>query len=232
MKKIFLLASFLTAFAWNALAQDNVIKLNLPRLVSGKISLNYERVLSPGLSANVELNYAIPRSPGYFVNSAVEGTNADLAAQLKLSSFAITPELRIYTSSVRSTPRGFYFAPYFRFANAKLEGSVDDGTYQTEASGSINTFVGGVSIGNQWLINDRISIDVTWIGLGFGRYGLNFTGTTNDPDIDFIQDVANIAEAIPMIEFEATGEANNAKIKANVLAPHYRILEVRLGYAF
>ncbi|WP_160067318.1 hypothetical protein [Sphingobacterium bovisgrunnientis] len=102
----------------NTLEQPNFVKLNLLPLLGGKISVEYERVLSEKFAVGVALNLR-PESELPFksrimdivddaeVNSLLDG--------MKSSSTAIVPEFKYYLSK-KGYGQGFYLAPYVKYA--------------------------------------------------------------------------------------------------------------------
>lgn len=159
--------------------RKNIVKLNLPNLAFGNITLNYERILSPRNTAVLNVGYIRPQSLSSFIAD-------DSWSEDKFSGITATAEYRFY-SKKKGAPRGFYYAPYLRYANYKLDyrGAIDEN--DTNVAGKVSAIGLGAQIGVQWLIKDRISIDWGILGLAVQRYNFSstFTAANTDEAINF-----------------------------------------------
>lgn len=170
--------------------RKNIVKLNLPNLAFGNITLNYERILSPRNTAVLNVGYIRPQALSSFL--ADDSWSGD-----KFSGITATAEYRFY-SKKKGAPRGFYYAPYLRYANYKLDyrGSIDEN--DTNVVNKISTIGLGGQIGIQWLIKDRVSIDWGILGLAVQRYNFSstFTAANADEAINFEEILAEIQQEI------------------------------------
>lgn len=186
-QKIYLLAIALIIIGGLAQAQNNVVKIKPVRLGLKQLSLEYERVIIPRLSASLNFTYQMPYQ---IAQVDLDGSSPEL------TGYSISPAIRFYPNIAKETPRGFYLEGFFKYNKNELTlpYSVDISsildpnapptpsgfptTSQYDLIGSLTMVGGGIALGTQWLIADRVSIDWKW--LGFGAYsttlGLDVAG--------------------------------------------------------
>lgn len=196
---------FLIAFLWvqitpsfaqkkNSSEGPNLVKINVTSIPLSNFSFQYERALTNKISGAVGLRI-MPKSNLPF-SSAIEDLIDDEEAwrylsELKISNFAITPEVRFYLG--KEALRGFYVAPFVRFANYSLdmpfefdyqlvEGDQtgqdpipDSFTSTIPIEGNVTSITGGLMLGAQFKIAKMVYLD--WWILG-PHYG-NATGDLN-----------------------------------------------------
>jgi hypothetical protein len=122
------------------LAYRNAIKLNVPSLVLGNISMSYERVLSEKVSVQLQA--------GYWVGGTIQDT--------KWTGYSLTPEVRYYfTDHLR--PEGAYLAAFGRYQ--EIESDIKN----AESQVSLQRIGGGVAIGYQFVLGGRVTWD-TFVG--------------------------------------------------------------------
>lgn len=123
MKKYALLTVLIMAVSLNLNAQlqkeyipKNIFKVNLTALVLNNYMGQYERVL--GKRVSVAISYrTMPESSVPFKSFILnqiddpEGDAEEILNNLKLSNYAITPEIRFYMGK-KGYGRGFYIAPF------------------------------------------------------------------------------------------------------------------------
>lgn len=163
----------------------NMAKFNMLALMGGKFAFEYERLLtdriSVGATVNMRPKKGIPF--GSTVKNIVDDEELnDLIDNFKSSNFSITPEARFYTSK-RGPFRGFYIAPYVKYASygASLpfdfDVDVDVDEQDTEIysrtetiplNGSIQAFTAGVSFGVNFKLSRNIHLDWRIFGPGYG----------------------------------------------------------------
>lgn len=195
-KNLFLAGAFCLS-ALGATAQENVVKLDLVSLGAiSQLNLNYERMLDPRKSINVQVGWGWGSDLTSTFQSTFDANNTSTSntSNIRLSKaqynggFQIAPEMRFYLSD-QEGPRGFYLGPQLNFSSysATLTGSHN----YTNSSGSTalsndkvvlnyTAIGGGLQLGAQWIINDHISIDWGFLGLGFVSSTVSATGTTDD----------------------------------------------------
>lgn len=148
MKKLLTITAFALLIGLNANAQKNVIKANIFSPIVRTGSFFYERVITEKMSFQL----------GFFYTGFKVG-------ETKWRGIGITPEVRFYLSD-KETPRGFYLAPYLRYQSltaSMTTTSIDPNTFETtsvQAEANLTTYGGGLLIGHQWLIADRVSLDM------------------------------------------------------------------------
>jgi hypothetical protein len=159
---------------------NNILKFNPGRLLLGSLNLSYERIVSKHQTVNVRIKYHplgyIERSIDHFSASG-DNYSFDLVDKPHFYHFGVDAEYRFYVKN-KMVAHGFYLAPYARYFNTsgKLEsrytGSFSgdpvqiDGTLKT----TFNVFGLGAQTGVQWLINDKVSIDWSFAGIGVDWY--------------------------------------------------------------
>ena len=206
--------------------KKNIIKVNLMALGLKNYSFQYERVLTKHIS--VALGVRSMPTGGLPLKSTIidlVGTdNPDVTQtlnDLKVGNFAITPEVRFYLSK-KGYGRGFYVAPYYRFAKFSseelpIEFDADGGGTKTiKLKGDVTTNSGGLMFGAQWQIGKMVMID--WWILG-GHYGVSKGTLSGVPSAslsaneqDEIRTIINDFENdIPLTKITADVSANNVK---------------------
>lgn len=207
--------------------QKNIVKLGLLGLTIRNPSIAYERILSYRTSVNIHASYLTYSKPLSFFS---DDTAIDINdVQSKLTGFSITPEYRIYAKK-RGAPRGFYFAPYLRYAKyqLKLQDDIDvegnDGTTETvaaEIKGDWTAIGAGLQLGVQWVIKNRVTIDWSFLGLGVNRTTIGVLVRTDYEDVDYEATAADIEqdiadENIPVIGDKLKVEAGEDFIKGEL----------------
>lgn len=176
MKKIILLAFVLPLFATaqlGLLSGKNIIKTNLSGDAIGNYNLTYERSIAKKFSLSVGVRYMPKVGLPSFVQSIVEKYIDDKdvhLADFKMGNFAITPEFRMYLSAGKM--KGFYIAPYIRYASFDLDVPVTY-TYQSATAsamfnGVFTSLSAGLLLGTQFQIAKKLVLDIWLVG---GHYG-------------------------------------------------------------
>lgn len=195
IKALALVTVFASFFFNSVNAQEaaHVVKINLASLAFRNISLQYEKPFHDKMSVSLGVRFQMPRNLPDLTGGTADGTGN---IESSLYGYAITPEFRFYTGD-KGAPKGFYFAPYFRYTSftVKTVSEYTDDQQVVQEYGLTGKFTGiggGLMIGAQWLINDKFSID--WWILG-GHYGTataslrgeNKEGTWSQSDQDAIE---------------------------------------------
>jgi hypothetical protein len=205
--------------------QVNIIKLNLTALPLKNYSLQYERTLNRKISFAVAFR-TMPGTTLPFKSAIlkqVNDGNADTRKTIEsfeLSNYAITPEIRFYLSK-KGFGRGFYIAPFYRYASFKTntlnfdyEGLGTSGTISL--SGKLTANTGGLAFGAQWFLGRHLSID-WWIlghhyGSGKGDFeGLSSRSLTAQEQSDLRQQLEDLN--IPFTDKTVNVTANSASLK-------------------
>lgn len=209
----------------------NMVKLNLPNLALGNLTLNYERLLSARNSVALNVGYIRPQKPVSVLNDFV---NADEVEPGEFSGLTATLEYRIYGKK-KGAGRGFYYAPYLRYASHKLD-------FQSDIEGNfsnVNTELSavglGAQIGAQWLIKDRIVIDWGILGLAAQWYNFKSTFTAVGDDINFDEIRAELEtdfdDSVLSNKLEFTSDENSLQAKMPFLFGGARAY-LSVGYKF
>jgi hypothetical protein len=164
----------------------NFFKTNLTSIPLKNYSLQYERVLSKGVSIAVTFR-TMPSTSIPFKSLILEAVGddpdtKDIIEKGKISNFAFTPEVRFYLG--KGYGKGFYVAPYYRyvkFSTNQIPVNYDaNGTQQTiNLSGNLTANTGGLLLGAQWLLGKRFCIDWWIIGAHYGSGNGTFTGISS-----------------------------------------------------
>lgn len=210
-------------------APKNVVKLNLFSLPLKNLSFQYERALNQNFSACLGVSYLTPR---VLPNIIASGANN---ASLNFSGFAFTPELRFYTgkNGEYDAPEGFYLAPYFRYANYRVKSFYNYYDLEEERvenyvlTGRYRGTGGGLMLGYQFIINNRISLDWWILGIhgGSGKLSLSMESDfRNDKDAIY-NDLTNTYADLGVVSVSVT----DTKATVSLPLPYFG---VRSGFCF
>jgi hypothetical protein len=201
-----------------------------------------------------------------FDESEVEDYGGTVEIKNKLSGFSFSGEYRFYTSSSKDSPRGFYFAPFLKYNKYSMDISAgfdydatkaeyDDLTPEQQATadkinsdlyrlevtgnfhGHLRQFGGGVMIGYQWLIADKISIDFNFFGIGVEADAVVFDLSSDAIDVDYEEWSNEIEAEVKDASFyggdkiQVTAESDKVKVKAPFIMFMPRV-GFSIGYAF
>ena len=203
----------------------NLFKVNLTAIIFKNYSFQYERVLTRKISIAIAYR-TMPSSPLPFKNTILEASNnnpdtKDAIDALRLSSSAITPEVRFYLSK-RGYGRGFYIAPFYRHAsfkatNMKFTYTNSSNTESTiSLSGKLTANTGGLLFGTQYPLGKHFCLDL-WIfgphyGSGVGDFsGISSTPLTQAEQNEIRQQLEDFD--IPLTTKTITVNANGAALK-------------------
>ncbi len=146
---------------------NNLIKINPLSLIAATGSFAYERVLNEQMSG--QLGFLFTRYSGRITDGRT------------LSGFAITPEFRYYLTG--AAPQGFFVAPFLRYRRTSLVGDVTVQGRTFEGTLQIDNFGGGVLVGGQFVLGERISFE-GFIGPTVTGRNYNFSEETTERDYD------------------------------------------------
>jgi hypothetical protein len=146
---------------------NNLLKINPLSLVAATGSFAYERVINEQMSG--QLGFLFTRYSGRVTGGRT------------LSGFAITPEFRYYLTG--AAPQGFFVAPFLRYRRTSLVGDVTVQGRTFEGTLQMNNFGGGVLIGGQFVLGERISFE-GFIGPTVTGRSYEFSEETTERDYD------------------------------------------------
>ena len=214
----------------DAVTNKNLIKVNLFALAVGNFSLQYERLITK--KTVVALSAGITPERGIPFYSTFEGSidNQDTKDQLKgvkYSNYAITPEIRFYLG--KEGFKGFYIGIFGRYTSYDVKFPLQ---YEDVASsipglpsgivpkesigldGNIRAFSGGITLGAQWKLSNRLYLDWLIIGPHFGSSKGDLQGKkkltlTEQQEIrDAISDLD-----IPLVDYTYEVDDNGARMR-------------------
>lgn len=205
----------------------NFFKVNLTSILFNNYALQYERVLnkrfSIALSGRLMPEAGIPFRKKILDAVVEEGdTEAEnFVRSIRLSNYAITPELRIYLGK-KGYGRGFYLAPFYRYAhfeakNAQLTYTDDNDEDATiDMTGKLSAHTGGLLIGAQWALGKHICLDWWILGAHYGSGKGDFAGISSQPlSANEQADLRTTLEDldIPLTDKTINVNANGASLK-------------------
>ncbi len=193
----------------NLRAQQHNVKLDLSSLTSTELRLNYEFLINEKSSVVVIAGTMIPHKiPGLIYNTSVLEAEygGDISLENRFSGFTLGAQFRFYTKA--EAQEGFYLAPYLKYhkysisTSALFSDNITEAQYQdlNEAEkehatfqstnnylykntgileGSLSRFGGGLALGYQWILNDVVSIDWTFFGLGIEQLNASMEVSAN-----------------------------------------------------
>jgi len=205
----------------------NLFKINLTAIAFKNYSFQYERVMSRKISFAIAYR-TMPSSSLPFKNSILDASNnnqdtKDAIDALRIGNSAITPEIRIYLSK-RGFGRGFYIAPFYRYAsfeatNMKFNYTNSSNTESSiSLAGKLTANTGGLLFGAQYPLGKHLCIDLWFFGPHYGSGIGNFSGTSSTPFTQAEQD--DIRQQLEDLDIPLTTKtvsvtANTAAIKLN-----------------
>lgn len=219
------------------LTDGNLVKLNALALTTGTISVQYERLVTQKSAVGISVNFMSKRKIPFLENAESYIDDPSTFNQLKnsrVSTFSITPEYRFYLG--KDAFKGFYIAPFFRYASHKAEFPVTY-YYQGEEQsvtidGKLNAFSAGIAFGAQWKLTDKLYLDWLIMGPMYGSAKGNLSGVTEltDDEVGEVNDALRDLD-IPMIDYEY--QVNNNGVRVNLKGPWAGIrTAIGIGYRF
>lgn len=216
----------------NAYAQQaNQVRLNLLPLTTGTVAVEYERVLSGGLSAVGMISYRPEGKLPFYSswNSLIdEQETRDMLADSKQGALSLAVEARYYPGK-KGAMRGFYLAPYLKHATysagvplpVEFEPPAESGIENIDEvtlSGDLKTLTAGLGLGVQFSLGKRVSLDWKIIGPGYGSSKGTLIGKADrnltPSEQEEIRNELDNLEDIPMVKIESkTVNAEGAEMK-------------------
>ena len=160
--------------------KKNVIRWNLtPFLIWDKrnINIGYERVLSPYRSFSVNAgNFVLPS----LVSGLYDSLNIERSGHKW--GFTVSGDYRFYFKkrNKRMAPDGLYWGVFGSFHHYQFENTIqvfESPTISGDLTfgANINIISGGVELGYQFIIKERLSIDLVFMGPSLSMYAAKFT---------------------------------------------------------
>ncbi len=223
---------------------NNVFKFNLTGLLVKNYALQYERVLNKRISLALQYRF-MPESGIPFKQTILKAMKDDdpdtrkIIDEFRMSNYAITPEVRFYLSR-KGYGRGFYIAPFYRYASFT---SNDLNVFYTDEfneeqsikmSGKLTSNTVGLLLGVQSNLGKHIVLDISFFGPHYGAGKGNFKGTSSQPlsqsaQDDLKQQLEDME--IPLTRKTVTVNANGAMLDLDGPWGGYRFA-ISLGVRF
>jgi hypothetical protein len=199
----FLMVLLLVCFSAAMLAQDslktddliqrkNILKYNLtPSLLGFKSYIfGYERIIKPYQSFSINIGYLALNEDEKSVNEAY-----DLIRSNKSKGISVVADYRFYLQKENKykAPRGIYIGPYFASYLMKSNMTVRStdtslGNPEIDIDVKLNIQNIGIQLGYQFLIKNRVTIDLIVVGPSLSKYRFKMSSTGNvalsEPEVE------------------------------------------------
>lgn len=238
MRRLMLLFFLLPvmAGAQSLIGGKNIIRWNIGSMAMRNYHFTYERSLTKHFSASLSFRTMSKGTLPFQDKLAdvIDSKNINFG-NFQIGGTAWTLEGRFYLGLGRM--KGFYLAPYLRFANFDLgapvkytytstSGPTAGQTFSKEANftGKINSTSPGLLLGWQFQIATKVVLDLQLIGghYGHGSGDLNFAATLTNDEVNAlnnsINDIKNNSGP-----YKLTGSANNSGAFINANGPWFGI---------
>ncbi len=219
--------------------RKNVIKFDITSglLYNNSFNFTFERVLKKNQTVSLTVGLEqIPTLVSFFDDSENEATSTRKTA----SGFKIGADYRFYLQKENkfSAPHGVYIGPYVAYHDFKNAWDItitnDAGTQTGVVDGKFKVLNIGFQAGYQFLIGNRWTVDMSFIGASFSNYKANMdvTGNFNLEDSEISQEIIDkLVEKFPLLgdlmgdgNVNESGNLNNWGIGIRYMA--------HVGYAF
>ena len=249
MKKIYilLLIAFLSLQTYSQVKdtvacsnKKNTIRWNMtPFFVIGpkSIVLGYERVITPNQTVSINAGYL--EKPTSIENN---DNSTYLFDESNNSGLDITLDYRFYfkNRNKRFAPDGVYWGPYFAYYNLNFKGKsqILENNVVSNTIGvnmGVNMYSLGLQLGYQFVIVDRFTVDLIFMGPSYTRYNFDFqfdAETKLDKDSEFYHEIKSVIEKYyPMGEEVLDGQkiSGSGNLDFNFFGFRYVI---QVGYRF
>jgi len=227
-------------------SKARLVKINLPALVFGNLSFQFEQSINKRRSWAVAFRFrpkgVIPMRE--LVKRMVDDTLIRLN-DAKIGNVGIIPEYRFYLGK-KGALHGFYLAPmigynyYYGNLPVKYYDYINNTIIDKSAlfSGHVHTVTAGLQVGAQWKLGKKWYLDWWIIGPNYGWGGgrFDFTRPLNDIEQISLQfELEKIKQTTPLIGIDLVPgrpDANGAALKINGPWAGIRALGVSIGYRF
>lgn len=230
MKKKLLIIFFIVAVSLQSRAEagkdsskvipshKNLFKINVPALALRTYAVEYERAIGKKIALSLGYRY-MPKGTVPLKNQIINAID-DPEVEKQLNNFtvgnnAFTPQIKFYFG--KDIFKGFYLAPFAKFATYSAKGNIDfdvNGTTETmPLDGELKTMTGGLELGVQFKLGKAVHFGFHF-GPQFGTSEGNFDGKKT-LDANEQQALRNELEnlEIPFTDKEVTVDANGARVK-------------------
>ena len=216
--------------------RKNTIKLDITSnlLYRNAAIVSYERVTKPNQSFGVTAGYQ------EFPGSSTLGDGISVKDNRKKNGYKFGGEYRFYLSKENKflAPRGVYIGPYFTYHGFKNERTLEvdnDGTPEQAILNSKFTILNvGFQLGYQFVIKNRWTIDLVFVGPSISHYKYNLDLSGNYTfDKEDIQNeiILDLIDRFPGLDDLITEGEVNAKGRLDTWSFGYRY-QIQVGYHF
>jgi hypothetical protein len=217
-------------------ARKNTVKIDITSLFLYRKSLvfSYERVLRPNQTLGIIAGYQ------QFPQIVNFGSNISLVKEGFSSGFKFGAEYRFYLPKENkyAAPHGVYLGPYFTILNFRNERTIqvdNNGVLETaEFTSKIGVINVGVQLGYQFVIKDRLTIDLSFIGPSISNYNAEMQLNGNfsfDQNAITNEIIANLTNRFPGLADLMNGKVVASNGKVDTWAFGYRY-QFQVGYHF
>ncbi|HEX8377265.1 MAG TPA: DUF3575 domain-containing protein [Pedobacter sp.] len=216
----------------------NLVKVSLTSLALNTYSFSYERKI--GRKIAVGIGYRVMPKGSLPFKSNLESVIDDPETfkhidGLTTGNTAITPEIKFYFG--RGVFRGFYIAPFARFAKytaelGSFEFDVNGAKSTIPLSGELKTTTGGLLFGAQWKLSKLVYLDWSILGPQYGssKGFLEGSKTLSAQEQQALREELEGLE-IPFADTEVT--VSNSGVRADITGPWAGVrASIGLGFRF
>lgn len=233
------LVVFTFSFANAQTDNKNVVKFFPTSLMFGKATIGYERVLNS--NSSLTLNFGFPSGINPLDYVPELPSNDITLNSGKLSGLFIMPGYR-FNFSKKGAPVGFFIEPYLKYESFNLDFNAEitdnnNELYPANFLGDYSGYGGGIQMGVQCLIANRITLEWSFLGLEAKMANANITITDLGGNVNIDELFNNIStdfSDIPIIGkslvFEKGAHSVGAKA-SNFILPGARFA-FSIGIAF
>jgi len=217
--------------------RKNIIKVDITSywLYRNAVVFAYERITKPNQSFVLTAGYQQFPNLGTFGGDSIQFTRNSSASGFKLGA-----EYRFYLKKENkyNAPHGIYIGPYTTFHSysnmRSLEVDYNGKIEETELHADLNIINIGVQLGYQFVLNNRWTIDLTFIGPSVSNYSLSARldgNYTFDPEEIKNEVIQKMIDRFPAFEELIDTNEFNDKGKIKTWAYGYRY-QFQIGYHF
>ncbi|MGC3943194.1 MAG: DUF3575 domain-containing protein [Chryseolinea sp.] len=219
-------------------SRDNTVKLDLTSQLffNKSLVLSYERYIKTRQTASVTVGYHT------FPSLRSIGNGVNLKDDKSSSGYVVGGEYRFYLGKENryAAPRGVYIGPYVAYHNFKNDREItltyEDGTI-TDAllNTKINVLNVGFQVGYQFIINQRWSLDLVFVGPSISQYkiDMDLNGNIDPSQLPEEQQkiLQTMADRFPFVKDLLDDQTVSATGKADTWSYGYRY-QFQVGYHF
>lgn len=241
-KNIFFILLLIATIA-RSQEKKNTIRYNITNpMIFGieNVIIGFERIVKTNQSFSIDVG--INKLPSMKARSFTsDNTRLSLTNSKRNSGFHASADYRFYLKSENKyqAPRGIYIGPYYSYNSYKknnewtLNSPNFNGNLDTNMKLDIHTL--GIEMGYQFVLSDKYSIDIIFLGPGIGKYKAeaNINSSLNLNDREYVLENLNdlIAQKIPGYNIAVNSEDFKTNGKVNINTLGYRFM-INLGYRF